>query len=236
MISSECFFSGYCDEVSCAGKETWTQLSELKKKTNNSKTFSDAESLLEVILLGSDMFFQHKFDTGNAFVCDAHHKKLFQPVYFYKVKSKCDICLSVRGTPLCANVDLRHITVSQAITLFEVFKLKDSYGKLICRNCRTEVSKKTEAIREKLHSDAFECLFDPESVCCVEDSMDDKDLDYQPLFDPSIGREKLNEQIKALNSFLSACGSKRKVNVTASYKDLSHRVKLRYVSLVKFIM
>ena len=123
MISSECFFSGYCDEVSCAGKETWTQLSELKKKTNNSKTFSDGESFLEVILLRADMFFQHKFDSANAFVCDAHHKKLFQQVYFYKVKSKCDTCLSVRGTPLCAKADLRHITVSQAITLFEVFTL-----------------------------------------------------------------------------------------------------------------
>ena len=31
MISSECFFSGHCDEVSCTGNETWTQLSELKK-------------------------------------------------------------------------------------------------------------------------------------------------------------------------------------------------------------
>ena len=166
------------------------------------------------------MFFQHKFDAGNAFVCDAHHKKLFQQVYFYKVKSKCGTCLSVRGTPLCAKADLRHITVSQAITLFEVFKLKNSNGKLICRNCRMEVSKKTEATREKLHSDSFECLFDPESVCCVEYSMDDKDLGYQPSLDPSIGEEKLNEQIKASNIFLSACGSKRKVNVTASYKDL----------------
>ena len=128
MISSECFFSGYCDEVSCTGKETWTRLSELKKKTNNSKTFSDAESLLEVILLRADMFFQHKFDAGNAFVCDAHHEKLFQQVYFYKVKSNCDTYLSVRGTPLCAKADLRHITISQAITLFEVFKLKNSYG------------------------------------------------------------------------------------------------------------
>ena len=101
-----------------------------------------------------------------------------------------------------------------------MFKLKNSYGKLICRKCCTEVSKKTEATSEKLHCDSFERLFDPESVCCVEDSMDDKDLDYQPPFDPSIGEEKLNQQIKTLNSFLSACGSKRKVSVTASYKDL----------------
>ena len=48
-------------------------------------------------------------------------------------------------------------------------------------------------------------------------------------------KEKRKEQIAALNSFLSACDSKRKINVTTSYKDLSHRVKLRYVSLIKLI-
>ncbi|CAF4892301.1 unnamed protein product, partial [Rotaria sp. Silwood2] len=91
-----------------------------------------------------------------------------------------------------------------------------------------EVSEKAEVTREKLHSDAFECLFDPDSVCCKEDSIEDKDLDYQPSYDPFIDKEKANEQITAFNSFLSACGSKRRVNVTTSYKDLSHRVKLRY--------
>ncbi|CAF3905401.1 unnamed protein product, partial [Rotaria sp. Silwood1] len=35
--------------------------------------------------------------------------------------------------------------------------------------------------------------------------MEDKDLDYQLPYDPSIDKEKLNEQITALNSFLSAC-------------------------------
>ncbi|CAF2131507.1 unnamed protein product, partial [Rotaria magnacalcarata] len=68
-----------------------------------------------------------------------------------------------------------------------------------------------------------------------EDSMEDKDLDYQLPYDPSTGEEKSNEQITALNNFLSACDSKRKVNVTTSYKDLSHCVKLRYVSLIKLI-
>jgi hypothetical protein len=132
MIGDECFFSGCCDEVFCSEKETWTQLSELKKKTNKSKTFSHAENLLEVILLRADMFFQHKFDVENASICDAHYKILLRQVYFYKSTSKCDVCLSVRGIPPHAKTDLRHITVSQAITLFEAFQLKNSYGKLIC--------------------------------------------------------------------------------------------------------
>ncbi|CAF4997595.1 unnamed protein product, partial [Rotaria sp. Silwood1] len=35
--------------------------------------------------------------------------------------------------------------------------------------------------------------------------MEDKDLDYQPPYDPATGKEKLKEQITALNNFLSAC-------------------------------
>ena len=236
MISNECFFSDCCDQVSCSGKETWTQLSELENKTNNIKAFFHAENLLEVMLLEADMYFQHKFDVENAFVCDAHHKILLQSSYLRNSTSKCDTCSSVRGTSLHVKAALRHITVSQAITLFEVFKLKNSYGKLICPECRMKVSKSAEPTRGKLHGDAFECLFNPESVCCVGNDMDDQDPDYQPPFDPSIDEQRLKEQITALNNFLAACGSKRKVSVTTSYKDLSHRVKLRYVSLTKFIM
>ncbi len=171
------FFSGCCEEVFCSGQETWTRLSELKKTTINSKTFPQAENLLEVILLRGDMFFQHKFDDENAFVCNTHHTTLLRQVYFSKPTSKCDVCLSVRGIISHIKTDLRRIALSQAITLFEIFQLKNSYGRLICRQCRTEVSKKTEAKREKLHHDAFECLFDPESVCCEADSMEDDDLD-----------------------------------------------------------
>ena len=93
-----------------------------------------------------------------------------------------------------------------------------------------------EASRERLHNDAFECLLYPESVCCKKDSMDDKDLDYQPPYDPSIDEENLNKQIITLNNFLAACGSKRKVHVTTSYNDLSHRVKSRYIGLIRFIL
>ncbi|CAF1457032.1 unnamed protein product [Rotaria sordida] len=37
--------------------------------------------------------------------------------------------------------------------------------------------------------------------------MQDKDLDYEPPYDPSIDEEKLKEQIAALNSFLAACSN-----------------------------
>ena len=67
------------------------------------------------------------------------------------------------------------------------------------------------AVPENLHKDAFGCHFDPESPRCIEDSMNDENLDYQPPSEPLIGKEKLNEQINALNSLISVYVSKRKV-------------------------
>ncbi|CAF1510917.1 unnamed protein product [Adineta steineri] len=171
----------------------------------------------------------------NASICEIHRNILLQKLYL-KNGDKCDVCLSVRGLTPRAMAGLRYINVCQAITLFEIFQLKNCYGRLICRRCRGEVSSKANLGREKLHKEAFECLFDDESICSEENPMEDKDLDYQPPFDVSIGEEKVKEQITALNSFLAACDSKSKVNVTTSYKNLSHRVKLRYVRLVKFVM
>jgi hypothetical protein len=63
--------------------------------------------------------------------------------------------------------------------------------------------------------------------------MEDKDLDYESPYEPIIDEEKLNKQITVLNNFLSARRSKRKVSVTNSNKNLSHRVKLRCIGLVK---
>ena len=209
-------------------------MSELKNKTINSKAFPQGESFLEVILLRADMFFQHKFDVENTFVCDAHHKTLLRRGASSDSK-KSDTCKSVREAASCAKTNLRYIVISQAITLFESFNLRNSYGKLICTKCRLEISNKTEIKRLDLQNDTFECLFDPKSVCCEEDSMEDKEIDYQPPFHASTGKEKRKEQIAALNSFISAFGSKRKINVTTSYQDLSHHVKLRYVSLIKLI-
>ncbi|CAF2082378.1 unnamed protein product [Rotaria magnacalcarata] len=65
--------------------------------------------------------------------------------------------------------------------------------------------------------------------------MEDDDPDHQSPHDNSIEAEKLSKQLAALDSFISACDSNRKISTTTSYKNLSHRVKMRYVNLVKFI-
>ena len=124
-------------------------MSELKKKRNKNRTFPRAENLLEVILLKADMFFPHKFHVENTFICDDHYKSLLQPAYFRKSIDTCSTRLSVKETSSYVKTDLRNVTVCQAITLFESFKLKNSYGKLICRNCRKEVSKKKQNQQEK---------------------------------------------------------------------------------------
>ena len=235
MTNQQCFFADRFDKVVCSSKLTWTNLSEFRNEKVELKCFPDAEATLEVMLLKADMFFQHKFNMDRAYVCDAHRNILLQKCYL-KDKSKYDVCLRVRRTIVHGKADLRYINVSQAITLFDSFQLKNSYGKLICRRCRGEVSNKNDITREELYYNACECLFDPESVCCMEDSMEDKDLDYQPPVNFLIDEEKSKRQITALNCFLAACGSNKRVNVTISYKDLSHRVKLRYVNLITFLM
>ena len=98
--------------------------------------------------------------------------------------------MNVRKTLSYRQAGLRNITVSQAITLFETFKSNNLYGKLICRVCRPEVSKKIEASGERLHNDAFECLSDPESVCCKKVSMGDKGLEPRSL--PIIGESQMD--------------------------------------------
>jgi hypothetical protein len=85
----------------------------LKVKVN---CFPHAETLLEVILLRADLFFQHKFDIDSASVCDIHRNTLLQKFYPIKTRSKCDACWSVRGITSHAKAELRHINICQAIT------------------------------------------------------------------------------------------------------------------------
>lgn len=236
MNSNRCFFDGCSDGIICSSKFTWASLSELEKEKIQLRCFPDAENLLEVLLLRADLFFHHKFDVKNVSVCDNHGSVLLQKIYFSKIKNKCDACLYVRKRISQAKADLRYISINQAITLFEVFQMKNSYGKLICRDCRSEIYKKVDETREEVHNDAFECIFDPESLCCKEESVEDDDFDYQPPDDIVSDEDLLKEKIMSLNTLLSACGSKKKINVTTSYRNLSHRVKLRYVGLAKFIL
>lgn len=49
-------------------------------------------------------------------------------------------------------------------------------------------------------------------------------------------RQRVCEKRKSLNDFLSVCSKKIKVSVTSCYQDPSHRVKLQYFSLAKFIL
>ena len=235
-MTSKCFFSNCYDDVSCSEHETWLQLSELKKRKNDSKTFQKADNLLEVALLRADFFYQHKFDLEASFICDLHREVLLSQVHSNKSFSSCDMCSNIKGTSSRAKSDLRHVTIGQAITLFEQYRIRNSYGKLICRQCRAAVSSKTENAREILHIDAFECLFDVHSSCCLEDPMEDNDVDYHPPFDHSGSEEQRKKQIAAMNTFLSSVQSNKKVSVTKSYKNLSHRVKLRYINLGKVII
>ena len=230
MASKRCFFAECCDQVVCNSETTWMPLSEVKNKDLEQTCFPEAQTLLEVMLLRADLFFQHILDLDNAFVCDAHYTMLVQPFYVM-TKSMCDTCVDVRGSQLRNKGRLRNINVSQAITLCEIFKVKHSYGKVICPRCRIELGKYGDITRKELHNDAFTCLFDSECPYCMKSN----DPDYYPPLETVTHDEKIKEQRTALNKFLAASGSTKKVLCTESYKDLSHRVKLRYIYLAKTI-
>jgi hypothetical protein len=65
------------------------------------------------------------------------------------------MCKCFKGNKQKNKGCLRNINVSQAITLFEVFQQKHSYGKLICYRYCDELAKHEDLTRQKLHNDAF---------------------------------------------------------------------------------
>ena len=236
MSSNHCFFAGYCDEVVCDCESVWMRLSEIKNVDSAKGCFPEANTILKVMFLKSDLFFQHSFDLNTTFVCQAHYKMLLQPSYV-RGKSVCDVCEYLRKDKSKNKGSLRNITIAQSITLFEVFRVKHSYGKLICRQCRDEVVKKQQLGKIDLHIDAFACVLDSESFCCKKN----KDPDYQPFFDSQVvdgedENEKVKEQREVLNKLLDVFRSRKRILCTESYKSLSHRVKLRYINMTKFLL
>ena len=236
MENTECFFVERCDGICCSSRDTWMSIQTFKEKSISSRAFSSVTNALQIMLLRADMYFQHKFSVENSFVCDNHQKYLLRKVYFSKSRSKCDKYVSIRNVSASIKTELRHVTVNQALILFEAFGVRNSYGKLICRDCREKISKQVNVNSEELHKEAFECVFDEDSICCVDDLMNDKDLDYVPPPDVLSNELKLKEQRVILNSFLTTCGSNKRVYIIEAYSDLSHRVQLRYVNLLKFIV
>jgi len=175
MNSKHCFFGKYCNEVVCGSKSTWKRLSDIKNKNVSKTCFAEAKTVLEVMLLRADLFYQHTFNIETAFVCDAHYNMLVQPSYV-KLYRKCNACECIKGNSSKNKGELRFINISQAIALFEIFNMKNSYGKLICPRCRNQLAKSDDLSRVELHNDAFACLFGSESPCCMES----EDLDYLP--------------------------------------------------------
>lgn len=230
MSRKSCFFAVYCNRIDCDSESDWKRLSEIKEKNVGNICFPEAETLLEVMLLKADLFFQHTFDLSHTFVCNAHYDMLVQPSYLREI-STCSACVGLRKGQPRNRGGLRNISVSQAITLFEVFKLKNTYGKFICPRCRNELAENDNVSNMELHKDAFACLFDGKCTYCLGN----EDFDYFPTMETSNDDEKIEEQRIALNQLLDVFGSKKRIMRTESYKDLSHRVKLRYINLARFL-
>ena len=180
MSRNSCFFAVYCNGINCESESGWKRLSEIEEKNVAKSCFPEAETLLEVMLLKADLFFQHTFYLSHAFVCNAHYNMLAQPSYL-KEFSTCSACVSLRKGQPRNKGGLRNIDVSQAITLFEVFKQKGTYGKIICPRCRNELPESEKSSYIELHKDAFACLFDGECSYCTRS----EDFDYFPTMETS---------------------------------------------------
>lgn len=115
MSVDSCFFFDHYDQIICSSGTSLTPLSVLKDKSISKACFAEAETVLQVLLLRADLFFQHKFDLEKNFVCDAHYKELVKgfPV---RPHSVCETCVFVRGNALQNKGSLRYISVAQSIS------------------------------------------------------------------------------------------------------------------------
>ena len=165
-------------------------------------------------------------------MCQTHRDTLFQKSYVIRTKSRCDMCLSVREQHRTLWGNLQNINI---MTSFENSQVKNSCGKLICRDCHMEVSKKTNVTQLGFHSNTFECLLDSDLFCCGIDSRSNNEFDYVPPMACAVDEDKIQAQINALNNFLATCDGKKTVNIAASYQESSYRVKLRHINLRSFI-
>ena len=92
MCAQKCFFD---DERICSG-ETVT-LESFRHEEILLKCFPGAASLLEILLLCDDRFYQNPISLRSNFVCSAHEKKFFKQ-YWPSAYRNCWLCTALQKT------------------------------------------------------------------------------------------------------------------------------------------
>ena len=119
--------------------------------------FPGAGSCIEVTLLRSDLFYQLPFRLHKNSVCTKHEDDLLKECRSSKYRT-CVVCVPCFGKST-SSVAVQHIDVPIAITLHEQLQFSQSYGKLICRRCRGEITKRIDSVRHDPLSNLFDTIF-----------------------------------------------------------------------------
>ena len=93
MRERKCFVfnQGICSDDSMP-------LYDLRYQEIDLKCFPGATSLIEILLLCDDRFYQHRLSLHSTFICSAH-KQEFLKEYWTPSYKKCWLCMSLQKSP-----------------------------------------------------------------------------------------------------------------------------------------
>lgn len=140
---NHCLFSTLGE---CGEHLVLTPLSDLRFSSIDKTCFPGAKTVIEVLLLRADMFYQHRISLDQSFICSMHKKKFLEQFWISKHK-KCVLCIPCFKRPVSYTAD-RNINTTQAIVAFENFGTSHSYGKPICRNCRGDIAELVDEVSD----------------------------------------------------------------------------------------
>ncbi|CAF1090319.1 unnamed protein product, partial [Didymodactylos carnosus] len=118
------------------------------------------------------------------------------------------------------------------------FKLKHSYGTLICNRCRSDLGPFINNEKQELHEARFKWILDIE----MSDESDNENSNAGSNFIPSqssTGSDQSDikkQQRMALNKFLELCNIRKQVRVTKSYTNLTEQSKRNFLSTTRIII
>lgn len=107
--------------------------------------FPDARSCIEIMLLRDDRFYQPVLRLRKTSVCTSHRDDLLKEfrVSRYRI---CSMCMPCFGKSSASNA-VQNISAPLALTLYEQLHMQHSYGKLICRRCREEITQRMDLVK-----------------------------------------------------------------------------------------
>ncbi|CAF1112852.1 unnamed protein product [Didymodactylos carnosus] len=235
MSKSLCFFSNTGGD--CSHEEKYECLYDLRYDEIDKRCFPGSKSVIEILLLRADLFYQPKMNLRQIFICNGHKQQLLEE-FWSSERRKCNVCMTCFGKS-SANSATRNINTSQAITIYEHFKLKHSYGTLICNRCRSDLGPFINNEKQELHEARFKWILD---IKISDDESDNESSDAGSNFIPSqssIGSDQSDikkQQCMALNKFLELCNIRKQVRVTKSYTNLTEQSKRNFLSTTRIMI